>query len=321
MQQIWKCDSIPPRIQVFGWRLIRGAILTGVKGAARSNHINHKCTRCGQKEDDFHLFFDCRFSHAVWFASTLGLRVQGLVQLGINQVQDTMHYILSNYNSDDALPKTLTILWSIWKARNDLLFNRKNLSPMQVLYMAKALQVEKDIQTNAGSKHYVVAGEMNSRRSSLEPDLNRVTKGPNIYTDGAWKCKPTPIFAGSTNKEKAGLGIYIHWEGPDQHTILVQASTTSTSALQAEAHAMELAAYISNHLDIDEPNFLTDSQILADVARRRDPRNHPGHWTIRPNLMEFIYHTQGRDARVFKIKRENNSTAHKEAHDALNSKS
>jgi hypothetical protein len=124
---------------MFGWRLIRGDILTEMKGAARSNQINHNCTRCGQKEDDFHLFFDCRFSHAVWFASTLGLRVQGLIQLGINQVQDAMHYILSNYNTDDALSKVLNILWSTWKARNDLLFNRKNLSSMQVLYMEKAL--------------------------------------------------------------------------------------------------------------------------------------------------------------------------------------
>jgi hypothetical protein len=164
---------------------------------------------------------------------------------------------------------------------------------------------------NAGVKKYVVAGAMNSRRSALEPDLKRIAKGPNIYTDAAWKCKTTPIFTGSTNNEKAGLGISIHWKGLDQHAILVQASTTSTSALQAEAHAMELAAYISKHLDVQEPNFLTDSQILADAARRRDPKNHPGHWTIRPNLMGFLNHNQGRDARVFKLRREDNTTAHK----------
>jgi hypothetical protein len=141
--------------------------------------------------------------------------------------------------------------------------------------------------------------------------MKRIPEGPNIYTDAAWKCNTTPIFTGSTNNEKAGLGISIHWKGLDQHAILVQASTTSTSALQAEAHAMELAAYISKHLDVQEPNFLTDSQILADAARRRDPKNHPGHWTIRPNLMGFLNHNQGRDARVFKLRREDNTTAHK----------
>jgi hypothetical protein len=28
LQEIWKCDNMPPRVQVFGWRLMRGALAT-----------------------------------------------------------------------------------------------------------------------------------------------------------------------------------------------------------------------------------------------------------------------------------------------------
>jgi hypothetical protein len=35
LQEIWKSDKIPPRVQVFGWRLMRGALGTGT----RSNEI------------------------------------------------------------------------------------------------------------------------------------------------------------------------------------------------------------------------------------------------------------------------------------------
>jgi hypothetical protein len=86
----------------------------------------------------------------------------------------------------------------------------------------------------------------------------------------------------------------------------VQASSLACSALQAEAHALELAAQIGKLLQVQEPNFFTDSQILADALTKRDPKNHPGHWTIRPNLLQFLKHTEGNQARVFKIKREKN---------------
>jgi hypothetical protein len=78
LQEIWKCGSVPPRVQVFGWRLMRGAIATGIRATGRSTHIDQRCVRCGKNEDDFHLFFDCGFTNAVWFASSLGFRVEGL---------------------------------------------------------------------------------------------------------------------------------------------------------------------------------------------------------------------------------------------------
>jgi hypothetical protein len=47
LQEIWKCGSVPPRVQAFGWRLMRGAIATEMRDAARFKHINQRCIRCG----------------------------------------------------------------------------------------------------------------------------------------------------------------------------------------------------------------------------------------------------------------------------------
>jgi hypothetical protein len=129
----------------------------------------------------------------------------------------------------------------------------------------------------------------------------------------------SPLNTDFFNKERAGLGIFFQWNREDHHAIYVQASSFACSALQAEALALELAAQIGKLLQVQEPNFLTVSQILADALTKRDLKNHPGHWTIRPNLLQFINHTQGNQAGIFKIKRENNIVDHRNTHEAITS--
>lgn len=125
------------------------------------------------------------------------------------------------------------------------------------------------------------------------------------------------LFAGP--QSKAGLGIFMHWIGDGSaRAIFIEATSMASSALQVEAQALELAAQICLALKVQHPNFLTDSQVLAEAAARRDPSKHPGHWTIRPSLHQFISYTQDSDARIFKINRGSNKVAHKEAQSAYN---
>ena len=155
--------------------LLRGALATGMRAGARSKYIDPTCSRCGKKEDDFHLFFDCKFSQAVWFASPLGLRVEGLNHMENTQIQDIIHYVLVSTKNKDTLQIVLSILWSIWKARNDLLFNKIKCSPLQVLSKAKAIQLEKEeAQTKKDRK-------VGSYQTSS--DWSRSESGLNIYTD------------------------------------------------------------------------------------------------------------------------------------------
>jgi hypothetical protein len=101
----------------------------------------------------------------------------------------------------------------------------------------------------------------------------------------------------------------------------LQAVSFAGSTLQAEAQALGLAAQIGKSLRVQEPNFLTDSQIIADVLTRSNLTKYPGHWRIRTNLCQFLHHLQGIQARVYKIKRENNIVAHRNAQEAINSHS
>ena len=316
LQEIWKCANIPPRIQVFGWRLMRGAIATGMRAAARSKHIDQKCIRCGKDEDDFHLFFECKFVQAVWFASSLGLRVEGLQQLDTEHIQEIIYYILTYYNNKDAFPTILSILWSIWKARNDLLFNKTICSPLQVLYKAKAIQAEKEIIPNVNAQRLPINENTEKEPNHSEPEWSNTGTDSNIFTDAAWKCNKTSLNVDITQKDMAGIRIYFEGDGEDHQAIYIQAAAYANSALQAEAQAMEAAAQIARSLQIQVANFLTDNLTLAQSLQKRDPINHPGHWIIRPNLLQFLKNSQGIQTRIFKIKRDNNMIAHRLAQEA-----
>ena len=53
---IWKQKNLLPRVQTFAWRLLRRALPTGMRAGRFSIHIAQTCCRCGQQEDEFHLF-------------------------------------------------------------------------------------------------------------------------------------------------------------------------------------------------------------------------------------------------------------------------
>lgn len=139
IQALWLNKEMPPRVQVFGRRLMRNAIPSGLRASTRSIHIDRRCCRCGEDETGFHLFFSCHFVHAVWFASPLGLHVEGLMQQGLQEVEEVVHHMMITYKTDHSLAIIFNILWSIWKARNNLVFNRKQCAPLLVLYAANTL--------------------------------------------------------------------------------------------------------------------------------------------------------------------------------------
>ena len=51
----------------------------------------------------------------------------------------------------------------------------------------------------------------------------------------------------------------------------------SQSAIQEEAHGINLAAIIINMLNIQQAAILTDNLTLAKAAATRSPNSQPGH--------------------------------------------
>ena len=186
-----------------------------------------------------------------------------------------------------------------------------------MLFKAKALQEEKEIVSSGTTQILMSEESRKTKVNQLELDINTNGEGLKIYTDAAWKCKSSLSNANSLLKEKAGLGIYFDWEKGEHKAIYIQAASFANSALQAESQAPKIAAQIGRSLQVQEPKFLTDNLILVQVLQGKDPTKYPGHWIIRPNLQQFLHHTQGTQASIFKIKRDVNKIAHDQAQQAV----
>ena len=106
------------------WRLIRRALATGARASKFSKHIAKECSRCGMLETDSHLFFHCTFAKVVWFSTTLGLRTDAYDTT--LYPSNIVHAMLQIHQPENSVDKIFTLLWCIWKARNDFLFNRSD---------------------------------------------------------------------------------------------------------------------------------------------------------------------------------------------------
>lgn len=130
LKLFWKQKNMLPRVQTFAWRLLRKALPTGMRAGRFSIHISQMCCRCGQLEDEFHLFVLCNFSHAAWFSSPWFLKADVLTQ-----GHSTMHSVLIAFiqmnHPHGSIPHILNFLWCLRKARNDFLFDRNKALPYQ----------------------------------------------------------------------------------------------------------------------------------------------------------------------------------------------
>ncbi|KAM0904360.1 hypothetical protein ACQ4PT_018069 [Festuca glaucescens] len=163
-----------------------------------------------------------------------------------------------------------------------------------------------------------ISGRMDLRCIAQLTKLNYLNLCGSTHLTGL----PKSISEMKGIRSKAGLGVFMQWNNDDnKRGIFIEATSMADSPLQAEAHALELAAQVAQAMDVQEPKFLTDNQVLAEAASKRNPVKFPGHWTIRPHLHRYIQFTEGADARIFKITRENNRIAHNRAQDAYNGRS
>lgn len=168
--RVWRHKLIPPCTKTFTWRLIRRALAIGQRAGNLSSKIQKECSVYNMTENDSHLFFHCSFARAVWFSGTSPLITSQLPQEQ-DGVQEILSAIITPETTYDELQRILTILWYIWKARNDARFNNKKWSILQVHFAVAA-----DMKLTIPEAN----GNMDENHQNLEDAVR-----PNTSTSGA----------------------------------------------------------------------------------------------------------------------------------------
>jgi len=309
LYKVWPDKSIQPRVKTFAWRLLRLALGTASRVHKKIPSVHEACSRCGNIEDEKHLFFECSFARAVWFASSIGLRVDALPssERGLHIQIAT---ILQQGPSQATTGMIFSIMWCLWKARNDLRFNNLNWSIDRVLHEAMAIDnaYSLPIQPGYESQHthtpppisnWPIPGATNAANTHMEDELK-------IF------CDASVCLQNSPGSNQTGIGILVlskSTQNVSSASFFQVAIRRTLEPLEAEARALLLGAKLAVALNLQVATLLTDNQVLASVIQARSPRTQPGHWSLRPVIAEFQELASTRRFSVIKIGRQENMTA------------
>jgi hypothetical protein len=144
INKLWKID-VPSKIHVFGWRLLLDRLPTRSALNHRGILLNSDGLPCifylSHVEDRGHLFFSCSFSKGIWeaFYNWLGKSFP-------TSVEGWNHFLL--FGDLVRLKKGggrvnrliwLSIMWSIWKHRNEVIFKGVNPDAIALFNDIKAV--------------------------------------------------------------------------------------------------------------------------------------------------------------------------------------
>ncbi|XP_026378834.1 uncharacterized protein LOC113273307 [Papaver somniferum] len=120
-KKFWRIKTIPPRVQMFIWRLVRNRLLALINMDKILHNINVDCRFCNQDVDSVdHLFIQFPFSQVVLLTSPLLWRVEAG---GITIIKEVIaEWVLEK--DHDKFKMGACIFWAIWKSRNQAIFNK-----------------------------------------------------------------------------------------------------------------------------------------------------------------------------------------------------
>ncbi|KAK8986478.1 hypothetical protein V6N11_010034 [Hibiscus sabdariffa] len=131
---IWK-TRVPQRLRLFLWIAFRDRLMTNLERCRRSVGHHPYCTTCDtHDESTLHILRDCKFAREVWLYFLPG------VYSPIFFTESLQAWLLSNIHchalaSEYSIPWStifISILWQLWKARNEHVFNSIPQSPIDV---------------------------------------------------------------------------------------------------------------------------------------------------------------------------------------------
>jgi hypothetical protein len=133
---VWKL-KVPSRIHIFLWLLANNKTLTRDNLAKRKNLKDLTCVFCNELETVHHLFFDC------CVANVLCSEISEALGMVVNpDFESVAKMWLLGKNFQHINVCTAAVLWSIWKLRNEFIFQGRSWSGIGELLRRCARMVQ-----------------------------------------------------------------------------------------------------------------------------------------------------------------------------------
>lgn len=258
---IWKKGCLPPRIKLFLWKLAHEALPLFHVLASRGINVNTTCIICNHgQEDAMHTFFQCTFARACWFGSSIPLRIDGLP----NQVFQALSYV-SDALTDNQWERFVSMLWGIWRSRNDRVYGAKQVSIQTAQHYVHLIGVEM-----LTAKSYMKG---TNQVAGVNPNRVEEVQAMKCMVDGSW-----------TRDWVGGVGFVFLQQG--ELLAYRSARVQACCPMQTEAKALLEAIKWAEFNGIEHCTFLTDCDALAALASQVNPPCQ-ADWTMFKEAFEI----------------------------------
>ncbi|XP_026425712.1 uncharacterized protein LOC113321947 isoform X2 [Papaver somniferum] len=133
-KKFWSVRNIPPRIQLFVWRMLKNGLHIARNIKKHIHGINDDCRLCDRNVECIeHLFLYCQLTQAVLFTSPLSLRIGKCPN---QSVKDIIIQWMEEGGDYAKLKMGMCVFWTIWKGRNGVVFNKKKFNIIEVIQEA-----------------------------------------------------------------------------------------------------------------------------------------------------------------------------------------
>ncbi|KAG7536410.1 Reverse transcriptase domain [Arabidopsis suecica] len=121
-ERIWRVRTAP-KIQLFLWRALSGALAVADCMRSHGLMINPMCSICHNHEESIaHVLFGCTLAASVWQLTNLPLPEQGFTISITENIAFTLRLMENASLAANMRAAIPWLLWGIWKARNSTLF-------------------------------------------------------------------------------------------------------------------------------------------------------------------------------------------------------
>lgn len=178
-----------PKWKTFIFKLLYNGLAFKDNLQLRQINVNPSCVFCGHSmQDAQHLFRFCGISRHVWASCTLGKSQSSPSNL------DFRLFILNKHQDGNTTTRSvlfISILWSIWVVRNEVIFRGSNAGPSDI--MAKITQVIDNHSTfeihQQLNRNSTIPLDTDTPPGFICANIGHSTYGSSTFTllvDGSW---------------------------------------------------------------------------------------------------------------------------------------
>ena len=247
IKDVWS-EACSPKMKLFLWSIIQRALPLGENLQQRGMISGSFCRRCNELETASHTFFHCPFAQEVWQQIPL----KNTVHLA---AEATFAEAVVAFKRAICLPPTVImcttlpwVCWSLWNARNQLIFEDKTLSSIETASRGMTL-----------AREWITA----QHPSTLNPKpIPRMTKrmNPRIEDSSSSICRTDAAW--NIQSKQAGLA----WIFSDATGSWINQGTRTmkliNSPLIAEALALRSALLYAEALGLSKLRCYSDNATL-----------------------------------------------------------